>query len=156
MEPMTTNGVKSIREELERLTRKERPHIIEAIASARALGDLKENSEYHSAKDRQGMIEARIRDLENKLRDSQIIDITTIPPNGRVLFGSTVTLKNLDTKKNIKYQIVGDDEADATAKRISYAAPVAKSIMGKPLKEEVEVALPDGNLRYRIEKIEHI
>lgn len=156
MEPMTTNGVKSIREELERLTRKERPRIIEAIASARALGDLKENSEYHSAKDRQGMIEARIRDLENKLRDSQIIDITTIPPNGRVLFGSTVTLKNLDTKKNIKYQIVGDDEADATAKRISYAAPVAKSIMGKPLKEEVEVALPDGNLRYRIEKIEHI
>lgn len=156
MEPMTTAGIKSIKEELERLTREERPRIIEAIASARALGDLKENSEYHSAKDRQGMIEARIRDLENKLRGAQVIDITSIPVNGRVLFGCTVTLKDLDTKKNIKYQIVGDDEADATVKKISYAAPVAKAIIGKPLKQEVEVSLPDGNLRYRIEKVEHI
>lgn len=156
MEPMTAEGAKFIKEELERLTREERPNIIEAIATARALGDLKENSEYHTAKDRQGMIEARIRDLEGKLNDSQIIDITKIPPNGRVLFGCTVTLKNLDTKKNIKYKIVGDDEADAHAKKISYAAPVAKAIIGKPLKQEVEIELPDGNLRYRIDKIEHL
>lgn len=156
MEPMTVNGAQKLRAELEKLIREERPRIIEAIATARALGDLKENAEYHTAKDRQGMIEARIRDLEGKLQNAQIIDISTIPPVDRVLFGCTVTLKDMNTKKNSKYQIVGDDESDSASKKISYSSPVAKAIMGKPLKQEVEVLLPDGNLRCRIEKIEHL
>ena len=156
MNPMTIKGAEMLREELEKLTKEERPRIIQAIASARELGDLKENAEYHTAKDRQGMIESRILEIENKIRNAQVIDITKIPPNSKVLFGCTVTLKDLATNKKIKYQIVGDDEADAAKNMISYSSPVARAMIGKSLKDEIEVILPDSSLRYRIMSIEHI
>lgn len=156
MNPMTPAGAELLRNELEKLTKQERPRIIQAIADARELGDLKENAEYHTAKDRQGMVEARILDIESKLRNAQVIDITKIPPSGKVLFGCTVTLRDLAAKKNIKYRIVGDDEADATDHKISYSSPVAKAMIGKPVREEIEIDLPDNKLHYRISKIEHI
>ena len=156
MEPMTTAGAERLREELAKLKKEERPKIIQAIASARELGDLKENAEYHTAKDRQGMIEGRITIIENTLRSARIIDIKTIPNTNRAVFGCTVTLKDLAKKKNIKYQIVGNDEADAPEQKISYSSPLAKAIIGKVKGEKIKLDLADGELNYEIVKIEHI
>ena len=156
MYPMTTTGEKLLRDELEQLVKVERPHIIKAIATAREHGDLKENAEYHTAKDRQGFIEARIRDIEAKLTSARVIDIKDVPFADRVVFGSTITLRNLEDDSTVQYQIVGDDEANIDNNKISYASPVAKSAMGKNTKTEIEVQLPTKKIRYIIEKVEHI
>lgn len=154
MYPITVAGEKLLREELKNLIKNERPQIIQAIARARELGDLKENAEYHTAKDRQGFIEARIRDIEAKLSGVRIIDIKEIPPADRVIFGCTMTLRSSDNSK-VKYQIVGDDEANGIDK-ISYLSPVAKAAIGKNVHTKIEVDLPKKKLFYKIEKVEHI
>jgi transcription elongation factor GreA len=154
--PMTIEGEKKIKEELERLERVERPKIIQAIAEARAHGDLKENAEYHAAKEQQGFIEGRIRDIKQKLSNIQVIDVTQIPNNGSVIFGSTVTLYNLETEEKRCYRIVGEDESNIKEGKISIASPVARALIGKTLGEEVEVNTPSGQISFEISAVEYI
>ncbi len=153
---MTIEGEKKIKEELERLERVERPKIIQAIAEARAHGDLKENAEYHAAKEQQGFIEGRIRDIKQKLSNIQVIDVTQIPNNGSVIFGSTVTLYNLETEEKRCYRIVGEDESNIKEGKISIASPVARALIGKTLGEEVEVNTPSGQISFEISAVEYI
>lgn len=129
--PMTPAGEQALRVELEKLKKIERPAIIEAIAEARDHGDLKENAEYHAARERQSIIEGRIKDIESKLSNAQVIDITKIPANGMVIFGTTVTIMNVDTEEETTYQIVGEDEADIDNHKISIAAPLARALIKK-------------------------
>ncbi|MDX1492399.1 MAG: transcription elongation factor GreA [Pseudohongiellaceae bacterium] len=154
--PMTVAGAERLREELHELKTVRRPKIIEAIAEAREHGDLKENAEYHAAREQQSFCEGRIKEIEGKLADSEIIDITEIEPTGRVIFGTTVTLLNIDTEETVSYQIVGEDEADVKAGRISVASPISRAIMGKEVGEEVIVNAPAGEIEYEIEAVEHI
>ena len=153
---MTVAGAERLREELHELKTVRRPKIIEAIAEAREHGDLKENAEYHAAREQQSFCEGRIKEIEGKLADSEIIDITEIEPTGRVIFGTTVTLLNIDTEETVSYQIVGEDEADVKAGRISVASPISRAIMGKEVGEEVIVNAPAGEIEYEIEAVEHI
>jgi len=148
--PMTHAGADKLREELERLKRVERPRIVQAIKEARAHGDLKENAEYHAAKEHQGMVEARIRDIEGKLGHAQIIDITKMTNSGRVIFGATVVLLNDDTAERVTYQIVGEDEADIKVGKISVTSPIARGIVGKIQGEFVEVITPGGEVAFEI------
>jgi len=134
----------------------ERPKISKAIAEAREHGDLKENAEYHAAREQQSFCEGRISEIEAKLSESEIIDISKIDPVGKVLFGTTVTLYNLDTEESVNYQIVGEDEADVSVGKISVISPLARAVMGKAEGEEVVVKVPAGDVQYEIEKIEHI
>jgi transcription elongation factor GreA len=155
--PMTSHGEKLLQEELTYLKGTRRPEISKAIAEARAHGDLKENAEYHAAREQQGFIEARLNMIESKLSDAQVIDITLIPNTGRVIFGSTVTLENVDTGEQTVYQMVGDDEADIKAKKISCNAPLSRAIIAKQLDDEIDFTTPDGTITtYAIIKIEHI
>ncbi|MDF1622300.1 transcription elongation factor GreA [Pseudohongiella nitratireducens] len=154
--PMTMAGAERLRSELHELKTEKRPAIIEAIAEAREHGDLKENAEYHAAREQQGFCEGRIKEIEGKLADSEIIDITKIPVSGKVIFGATVTLINLDTEKTVKYQVVGEDEADVKAGKISVGSPIARAIMGKEVGEEVVVNAPGGEIEYEIDEVEHI
>jgi len=154
--PMTTQGVEKIKEELTYLKNKRRPEITQAIAEARAHGDLKENAEYHAAREQQGFVEARIRDIEHKLGHVQVIDVTTVQANGRVVFGATVHMVEITTEENIRYQIVGDDEADIKAQKISVNAPIARALIGKYEGDEVEVNTPKGIFVYEIAKIEYV
>lgn len=154
--PMTILGAKMLQEELERLKRIERPNIVKAIEEARAHGDLKENAEYHAAKERQGFIEARIRDLESKLQHATIVDITKIPNTGKIVFGVTVTLLDLEKNSSVTYQIVGDDEADVKAGKISISSPIARSLISKKVGDVIEVKTPAGFAEYEIEKVEYI
>ena len=154
--PMTVAGAETLRAELNELKTVQRPKISLAIAEAREHGDLKENAEYHAAREQQSFCEGRITEIEAKLSDSEIIDISKIEPNGKVIFGTTVTLFNLDTDESVSYQIVGEDEADVAAGKISVVSPIARAIMGKPDGEEVVVKVPAGEVQYEIEKIEHI
>ena len=155
--PMTARGEKLLQEELNHLKGTRRPEISKAIAEARAHGDLKENAEYHAAREQQGFIEARINIIESKLSDAQVIDITQMPKSGRVIFGTTVTLENCDTEETTVYQIVGDDEADIKANKISCNAPLSRAIIGKELDDEIDFTSPNGNIiTYAIIKIEHI
>lgn len=154
--PMTTAGAEALRKELDQLKKVDRPRISAAIAEAREHGDLKENAEYHAAREQQGFCEGRIQEIEGKLADSEIIDITSIPPSGKVIFGVTATLLNLETDKTIRYQIVGEDEADVKAGKISVGSPIARAIMGKEEGDEVVVKAPSGDIEYEISKIEHI
>lgn len=154
--PMTMAGAERLREELHELKTVKRPAIIEAIAEAREHGDLKENAEYHAAREQQGFCEGRIQEIEGKLADSEIIDVRKIPVNDKVIFGATVTLINLDTEKTVKYQVVGEDEADVKAGKISVGSPIARAIMGKEIGEEVVVNAPGGEIEYEIDKVEHI
>ena len=154
--PMTITGAESLRAELNELKAVQRPKISKAIAEAREHGDLKENAEYHAAREQQSFCEGRITEIEAKLSESEIIDISKIEPNGKVIFGTTVTLFNLDTDESVSYQIVGEDEADVAAGKISVVSPIARAIMGKPDGEEVVVKVPAGEVQYEIEKIEHI
>jgi transcription elongation factor GreA len=149
-------GAERLRSELHELKTEKRPAIIEAIAEAREHGDLKENAEYHAAREQQGFCEGRIKEIEGKLADSEIIDITKIPVSGKVIFGATVTLINLDTEKTVKYQVVGEDEADVKAGKISVGSPIARAIMGKEVGEEVVVNAPGGEIEYEIDEVEHI
>ena len=154
--PMTVAGAETLRAELNELKTVQRPKISKAIAEAREHGDLKENAEYHAAREQQSFCEGRITEIEAKLSESEIIDISKIEPTGKVIFGTTVTLFNLDTDESVSYQIVGEDEADVASGKISVVSPIARAIMGKPGGEEVVIKVPAGEVQYEIEKIEHI
>jgi len=154
--PMTTGGAEQLRAELNELKTVKRPRIIEAIAAAREHGDLKENAEYHAAREQQSFCEGRINDIEGKLADSEIIDITQISENGRVMFGATVTLINLQNDAEVVYQIVGEDESDVKAGKISVGSPLARAMMGKEVGEDIIVNAPAGNIEYEIGAVRHI
>ena len=154
--PMTVGGAERLRAELNDLKTIQRPRIVQAIAEARAHGDLKENAEYHAAREQQSFCEGRIKEIEGKLADSEVIDVTKIPPTGKVIFGTTVTLLNLDSDKSVTYQIVGEDEADVKNGKISYSSPIARALMGKSEGDEVVVKAPGGDINYEVEKVEHL
>lgn len=154
--PMTVVGAEQLRKELELLKFDRRPKITEAIASARELGDLKENAEYHAAREDQGICEARIRDIEGKLSNAQIIDVTKIENTGRVIFGTTVTILNVETDAEVKYRIVGDDEADIKQNLISVNSPIARGLIGKNEGDEVSITTPGGLTDYDIIAVEYI
>ena len=156
MNPITKEGEVLLREELKKLKSEDRPRIIDAIATAREFGDLKENAEYHAAKEQQSLTEARIRDIESKLANSQIIDIKNIEASEKVIFGTTVTVFNSELEKSIKYKIVGEDEADANAGKISYASPLAKNLIGKFEGDILKLENPSGFTEYEIEKVEYL
>ncbi|RZO95297.1 MAG: transcription elongation factor GreA [Gammaproteobacteria bacterium] len=153
---MTKEGEVFLREELKKLKSEDRPRIIDAIATAREFGDLKENAEYHAAKEQQSLTEARIRDIESKLSTSQIIDIKNIEPSDKVIFGTTVTVSNTEQKKSVTYKIVGEDEADATKGKISFASPLAKQLIGKFEGDLLKVETPGGSVEYEIEKVNYL
>ena len=153
---MTQLGNNALREELKVLISKDRPEIINAIASARGFGDLKENAEYHAAKEKQGFIERRISEIELKLSNAEVIEVTKLDIKDKVVFGSTVKLKNMDLKSIVKYKIVGEDEADIERGLISYLAPVSRAIMGKNLLDVVEFESTKGKTIFKIQSIEYI
>jgi transcription elongation factor GreA len=153
--PMTVEGEASLREELQRLKTVDRPRVIAAIAEAREHGDLKENAEYHAAREPQGFIEGRIQDIEGKLSNAQVIDIKTIPHSGKVLFGTTVRIINVDTDAEVEYRIVGEDEADIKANRISISSPIARALIGKEEGDVVTVQIPSGTVEYEIDEVRH-
>jgi len=154
--PMTVLGEQALREELERLKKVDRPRITQAIAEAREHGDLKENAEYHAAREQQSFTEGRIQELEHKLSHAQVIDVTAIPATGKVVFGVTVTLIKADNDRTVTYRIVGEDEADAKANLISVNSPIARALVGKMEGDEVTVNAPGGDVTYEIEAVEHI
>ncbi len=158
--PMTPRGEDLLRKELQRLKTVERPRIVAAIAEARSHGDLSENAEYDAAKEEQGICEARIKDIESKLGAANVIDVTKLKsPNGaplKVMFGSTVTVLDVDTDKEISYNIVGEDEADIDANLISYKTPIAKGLLGKVEDDEIEIHIPRGTVTYDVIKVEYI
>ena len=156
MNPMTKQGESLLRDELKRLKNEDRPRIIDAIATAREFGDLKENAEYHAAKEQQGLAEARIKDIEAKLSNSQVIDILIIEPSDKVIFGTTITIVNTGSDQPAQYKIVGEDEADANLGKISYAAPLAKQMIGKFEGDIVKIETPGGSTEYEIQKVEYI
>ena len=153
---MTRLGNNALREELKVLISKDRPEIINAIASARGFGDLKENAEYHAAKEKQGFIERRISEIELKLSNAEVIEVTKLDIKDKVVFGSTVKLKNIDSKSIVKYKIVGEDEADIERGLISYMAPVSRAIMGKNLLDVVEFESSKEKTIFKIQSIEYI
>lgn len=153
---MTATGEKALREELDKLKGQERPRIVQAIAEARAQGDLRENAEYQYAKEEQGFIEGRIAEIEGKLSNAQIIDVREIPESGKVIFGTTVELMNLDTDEEISYQIVGDDEADIKQSKISVYSPIARALIGKEVDDVVVVKTPNGDVEYEICSVKHL
>jgi transcription elongation factor GreA len=154
--PLTARGAALLREELKRLKSVERPRIVAAIAEARAHGDLKENAEYHAAKEQQGLAEARIRDIEAKLANAQIIDVTELNAGGRVVFGATVRLIDVADGAEVRYQIVGEDEADIKEGRLSIGSPIARALIGKEEGETVDVAAPSGRHSYEIVAVEYV
>jgi transcription elongation factor GreA len=153
---MTKEGEQALRDELQQLKGVERPKVIEAIADAREHGDLKENAEYHAAREQQGFIEGRIQDIEGKLSNAQVIDITSIPHSGKVLFGTTVSIINCDTDESVEYKIVGDDEADIKNNRISISSPIARALIGKEDGDIVVVQVPAGAVEYEIDEVKHV
>jgi len=153
---MTQLGNESLREELQILISKDRPEIINAIASARGFGDLKENAEYHAAKEKQSFIEGRISEIESKLSNAEIIDVTKLDVTDKIVFGSTVKLKNMGSRSIVKYKIVGEDEADIDKGLISYLAPFSRAIMGKSLHDIVEFEALEGKTTFKIQNIEYI
>lgn len=153
--PMTKAGELALREELERLRKQDRPRIIQAIADAREHGDLKENAEYHAAREQQSFTEGRIMEIESKLSYAQVIDVTTIPHTGKVIFGTTVDLINLDNDQAVTYRIVGDDEADIKRNRISISSPIARALIGKEEGDVVTVKAPSGDVDYEIDQVRH-
>ena len=153
--PMTKFGESSLRDEVQRLKQVERPRIVAAIAEAREYGDLKENAEYHAAREQQGFCEGRIKDIEAKLSHAQVIDVTQIENTGKVIFGVTVTLINLETDQSVTYQIVGEDEADVKNGKISVTSPIARGLIGKEEGDEVSVTTPGGVVEYEIDSVEH-
>ncbi len=154
--PMTVQGARALEEELKHLKTVLRPQITAAIATARELGDLSENAEYHAAREQQGMSEARIRDIEGRLSGAQIIDVTTIPYSGKVFFGTTVDIVNVETDATVTYQIVGEDEADLKLGKISVTSPIARALVAKEEGEVVVVQTPSGLIEYEIVEVRHI
>lgn len=153
--PLTVRGAERLRAEVKRLKSEDRPRVIKAIAEARAHGDLSENAEYHAAKEQQGFIEGRIKDLESKLADAEIIDVTRIPANGKVVFGATVLLADEDNGEESTYQIVGEDEADIKAGRISVNSPMARALIGKREGDVAVVKTPAGERQFEIVKVRY-
>jgi transcription elongation factor GreA len=154
--PMTISGAEHLKEELHQLKTLKRPQVIAAIAEARAHGDLKENAEYHAAKEMQGFIEGRISEIENKLASAQIIDVTKMSNHGKVIFGSTIRLLNTKNDEEVTYQIVGEDEADIKHSKISVASPIARALIGKEEGDSVDVQTPAGLVNLEIDKVEYI
>ncbi|HEY4750198.1 MAG TPA: transcription elongation factor GreA [Steroidobacteraceae bacterium] len=148
--PMTARGAVALRAELKRLKSEARPNIIKAIAEARGHGDLSENAEYHAAREQQGFIEGRIKEIEGKLANAEIIDPSTLPNNGKVVFGAVVELASEADGARVTYQVVGEDEADIRAGRVSVTSPIARALVGKSEGEVVEVAAPGGTRSYEI------
>ena len=156
MNPITKEGEVLLRDELKKLKSEDRPRIIDAIATAREFGDLKENAEYHAAKEEQSLTEARIRDIESKLSSAQVIDVTAIESSDKVIFGTTVKVYNSNLEKSLTYKIVGEDEADASAGKISFASPLAKKLIGKFEGDVLQLETPGGLTEYEIEKVEYL
>ena len=154
--PMTVHGEKSLREELDRLLTIDRPRIVNSIAEARAHGDLKENAEYHAAKEQQSFAEGRINEIESKLSNAQVIDVLKLDNNGRIVFGTTVHLVNVANDQEVVYQIVGDDEADIKQNKISVSSPIARALIGKEVDDVVEVITPGGADEYEVSAVEYI
>lgn len=154
--PMTVLGEKKLRDELEHLKKVERPRIIEAISEARKHGDLKENAEYHAAREQQGFIEGRIQDIESKLSNLQVIDITKLENKGKVVFGATVTIMDIESEKTVRYHIVGDDESDVAAGKISVNSPIARAMIGKEVGDVATVRTPSGLVEYEVVKVDYI
>lgn len=153
--PMTVRGAELLREELQELKSGDRPRVIQAIAEARAHGDLKENAEYHAAKDQQGFIEGRIKEIEAKLSNTQIIDVTAIDAKGRIVFGSTVDLLDVQSDKHATYKIVGEDEADINEGLISFSSPIARAMIGKNEGDEVSFSAPGGEKHYEVIEVRY-
>ena len=153
---MTVDGAERLRAELNDLKSVQRPRITQAIAEARAHGDLRENAEYHTAREQQSFCEGRIKEIEGKLADAEVIDVRKIPATGKVIFGTTVTLYNIDSEDSVTYQIVGEDEADVKNAKISVGSPIARAMMGKSEGDEITVKAPGGDVFYEIEKVEHL
>ena len=155
-EPITTAGLEVLKEELIFLKEKKRPEIVAAISEARSHGDLKENAEYHAAKEQQGFIEAKIQEIEHALANAQVIDVKDIPETGRVVFGATIDLYDLTNDKSITYKIVGNLESDPEAGLISIQTPIAQGLMGKNVGDEVSISTPSGIIDLEIEKVQHL
>ncbi|HRC69884.1 MAG: transcription elongation factor GreA [Candidatus Competibacter denitrificans] len=154
--PMTTSGAAKLRAELHELKAVARPRITAAIAEARSHGDLKENAEYHAAREQQSFAEGRIADIESKLANAQIIDVTTLAASDKVVFGSTVSLSDEDSGEESRYQIVGEDEADIKERKISFSSPIARALIGKSVGDVVEVRTPGGLKSYEIIAVSYI
>ncbi len=154
--PMTARGAQLLREELNELKSVKRPRIIEAIAEAREHGDLKENAEYHAAREQQSFCEGRIQDIEGKLSNAQIIDVTKMTNNGKVIFGATVTIINMESDEETTYRIVGDDEADIKSNLISVNSPIARGLIGKEIDDIVNIQTPAGTVEFEIVAVEYI
>lgn len=153
--PMTVAGAEKMRQEIDRL-KKEKPLVSQAIAEAREHGDLKENAEYHAAREQMGFLEGRLQDLEARLSNAQIIDIKSIPPGDKVIFGVTVSIVNCETEQKVTYQIVGEDEADVSAGKISLTSPIARALIGKEVGDVVVVKAPGGDIEYEIDDVQHL
>jgi transcription elongation factor GreA len=153
--PVTVRGHELLTEELKRLKTQERPNVIKAIAEARAHGDLKENAEYHAAKEQQGFIEGRIKEIESKLSNLQVIDVTAVDAKGKIIFGSTVELIEEDTGKEQVYTIVGEDEADIKSGRISYTSPIARALIGKNEGDIVNFSAPGGEKQFEVVEVRY-
>jgi transcription elongation factor GreA len=154
--PLTLRGVDKLRDELKRLKSVERPAIVKAIAEARAHGDISENAEFHAAKEQQSFLEGRIADLEHKLANSQVVDVTKVNAGGKVVFGATVRIADAESGKESKYQIVGEDEADSKSGLVSINSPIARALIGKKAGEVVEVAAPGGAREIEILGVEYV
>lgn len=154
--PMTVAGEAALRRELEQLKRVDRPRITQAIAEAREHGDLKENAEYHAAREQQSFAEGRIKEIEHKLAHAQVIDVTAIPHTGKVIFGTTVDLINIADDSPVRYRIVGEDEADVKNNLISVSSPIARALIGKQEGDEVVVRAPGGDIHYEIDEVQHL
>ncbi|TBU97904.1 transcription elongation factor GreA [Stutzerimonas kirkiae] len=154
--PMTVQGARALEEELTHLTKIMRPKLSQEIGAARELGDLKENAEYHAAREQQGMVEARIRDIEGRLQHAVVIDVTTIAHTGKVIFGVTVEIANVETDESVVYQIVGEDEADIKQGKLSVGSPIARALIGKIEGDVATVRTPSGLVEYEIVEVRHL
>ncbi len=155
-EPITKNGLEKLKKELEILKTVERPKIVEAISEARSHGDLKENAEYHAAKEQQAKIEGRVLSIDDTIARANVIDVTKLDNNGKVIFGSTITVEDLETKKKIKYKLVGKDEADINLNLIYFKSPIGKALIGKDCNDLVSVKTPSGERNFEILKVDYI
>ena len=154
--PMTKEGADALQAELNKLKKEDRPRITKAIADAREHGDLKENAEYHAAREEQGLVEARVSQIEGALSHAQIIDVTKLNPGGKIVFGATVVVVNLDTDDELTYKIVGNEEADVKQNKISVNSPIARALIGKEEGDEAIVQAPSGNIDYEIVEVQYI
>lgn len=154
--PMTKEGADALQAELNKLKKEDRPRITKAIADAREHGDLKENAEYHAAREEQGLVEARISQIEGALSHAQIIDVTKLNPGGKIVFGATVVVMNLETDDELTYKIVGNEEADVKKNKISVNSPIARALIGKEEGDEAIVQAPSGNIDYEIVEVQYI